>query len=187
MIEFRNNKKKILIFILVFGIILLIMYFTLQSKKFFFKEDLIFFKFLNNGNLENNQKETEKIEKQNQYYIEVKKHKRGYKNIDFFQTIDTNTLVNQKIAPGTKGDFSVFLTSNTNLEYELKIISENKKPKNFVFYIEEDKGKLVANETKEVKICWEWLYETSIEDNIQDTKDGINIERYEFEICTVGK
>lgn len=186
MIEFRNNKKKILIFILIFCIILLIMYFKLQSKQFF-KEDLIFFKFLNNRNLENNQKETEKIGKQNQYYIEVKKDEQEYKNIDLFQTIDINTLVNQKIAPGTKGDFSVFLISNTNLEYELKIISENEKPKNFVFYIEEDKGNLVANKLKEVKIYWEWLYEISMEDNIQDTKDGINIEKYEFEIFTIGK
>ena len=42
-------------------------------------------------------------------------------------------------------------------------------------------------ETKKVEINWKWQYEKNIESDNQDTKDGENLEKYEFEICTIGK
>ena len=47
--------------------------------------------------------------------------------------------------------------------------------------------KLEKNKTKKIEINWEWPYEINEKENIQDTKDGKNIEKYAFEICAIGK
>ncbi len=206
--DLRNNRKKIIILIIIFIIILCILFKISQSKNLNIQEDLIFFKLFGISNMEkvNIEKgeEREKIELtkenriikniesienkfENVYKIEVKEGKENYQDIDLFQTIDANTLVNEKIAPGTKGKFYVYLSSNSDIDYEMEIVGKNISPKNFKFEISNKEGSLEKNKVKKVEVNWEWPYEINEEENIQDTKDGKNIEKYNFEICTIGK
>ena len=201
--ELRNNRKKIIILILIFTIILCILLKISQSNNLGIQEDLIFFKLFGIGNIEeskvttkeesNNSIKEGKIIKniknrfENVYEIKVERGKTDYQDIDLFQTIDLKTLVNEKIAPGTKGSFYVYLSSNSEVNYQMEIIGKNISPKNFNFEISEKEGKLEKNKIKKIKINWEWPYEISKEENEQDTKDGKEIEKYNFEICTIGK
>lgn len=198
--DLRNNKKKILILILVFIIILCVLLKIAQAKDLYSQEDLIFFKLFGIGNsqVQENSKEItsnkivnikkeNKSDKNNIYKVNVKKGENTYEKIDLLQTIDMKTLVNEKIAPGTKGNFYVYLTSNTDMDYEMEIVGKNKSPKNFKFEIGEKQGRIEKNKVKKVEVKWEWPYEIDDEENIQDTKDGKNIEEYDFEICTIGK
>lgn len=199
----KNNRKKIIILILIFIIILCILLKISQSNNLGIQEDLIFFKLFGIGNIEeskvttkeesnNSIKESEIIKNiknrfENVYEIKVERGKTDYQDIDLFQTIDLKTLVNEKIAPGTKGSFYVYLSSNSKVNYQMEIIGKNISPKNFNFEISEKEGELEKNKIKKVKINWEWPYEISKEENEQDTKDGKEIEKYNFEICTIGK
>lgn len=201
--DLRNNRKKIIILILIFTIILCILLKISQSNNLGIQEDLIFFKLFGIGNIEeskvttkeesNNSIKEGKIIKniknrfENVYEIKVERGKTDYQDIDLFQTIDLKTLVNEKIAPGTKGSFYVYLSSNSKVNYQMEIIGKNISPKNFNFEISEKEGKLEKNKIKKIKINWEWPYEISKEENEQDTKDGKEIEKYNFEICTIGK
>ena len=177
----KINRKKIVILILIFIIILFILFKILQSEKFNFQEDLIFFKIFGVGKIQ------EEGNEKSEYEIEVIKGKSNYKEIELLQTIDIKTLVNEKVAPGTKGSFNVFLTSNSDVDYEVEIIDKNNKPKNFKFEINEKVGKIEKDEVKKVEISWEWPYEINVEEDLQDTKDGENIDEFNFEICTIGK
>lgn len=47
------------------------------------------------------------------------------------------------------------------------------------------KGKMKEN--KRIIIYWEWEYEKSETQNLQDTKDGENIKQYYFTIYTIGE
>lgn len=200
--DLRNNRKKIIILILIFIIILCMLLKISQSNNLGVQEDLIFFKLFGIGNMEetkleeggnyNLTKESTSIKNienkfENVYEIKVEKGKTDYQDIDLFQTIDLKTLVNEKIAPGTKGSFYVYLSSNSDVTYKIEIVGKNISPKNFNFKISEKEGSLEKNKTKKVKVDWEWPYEINEEENIQDTKDGKNIEKYNFEICTIGK
>ena len=175
--DLRNNKVKIIILILVFLIILFILLKIVQNRKFNFQEDIIFFKLFS----------VQESTKDEDYEIEVVKGKRNFQKIDLAQTVDIKTLVDEKIAPGAKGSFYVYLTSNSNMNYEIEIIDKNESPKNFQFKIDEENGKLEKNKTKKIEINWDWPYEINEKENIQDTKDGKNIEKYAFEICAIGK
>jgi len=177
------NKKKVLVLILIFIIILCVLLKIIKSKKFNFQEDLIFFKLFGIENIQGK----ENSNKKNEYKIEVIKGEKNYKKINLFQSIDMETLVYEKVAPGTKGSFYVFLTSDGQIDYEIKIIDKNISPKNLKFEISQSEGRIERNEIKKVKINWEWPYEINKEENIQDTKDGKNIEEFNFEICTIGK
>ena len=189
--DLKNNRKKILVLILIFIIILCVLFTIAQAKNLNFQEDLIFFKLFGIGNIqekENSEKENSYKEDkyQNTYGIKVEKGQNSYQKIDLLQSIDIKTLVNEKIAPGTKGSFYVYLTSSANMDYKMKIIDKNKSPKNFKFEISENQGRIEKNKIKKVEVNWEWPYEISKEENVQDTEDGKSIEKYDFEICTIG-
>ena len=166
--DLRNNRKKIIILILIFTIILCILLKISQSNNLGIQEDLIFFKLFGIGNIEeskvttkeesNNSIKEGKIIKniknrfENVYEIKVERGKTDYQDIDLFQTIDLKTLVNEKIAPGTKGSFYVYLSSNSEVNYQMEIIGKNISPKNFNFEISEKEGKLEKNKIKKIKI-----------------------------------
>ena len=69
----------------------------------------------------------------------------------------------------------------------MEIIYKNNKPENFKIEINEKEGKIKRNEVKKVEIEWEWKYEINKKDDIKDTEDGKNIDKFNFEICTIGK
>lgn len=182
----KDKRKKILILILIFTIILCVLFKIAQIKDLNFQEDLIFFKLFDIGNIQENSQE-ENFNKENTYEVKVVKGQSSYQKIDLLQSIDMQTLVKEKIAPGTKGCFYVYLTSKVNMDYEMEVVDKNKSPKNFKFEISEKQGKIEKNKVKKIEINWEWPYELSNKENVQDTKDGKNISEYNFEICTIGK
>lgn len=183
--KIKKDKKKILILIFIFTIILFFMYNLAKNKKSAIQNDFIFLKLFSSEKLINNQ-ETDN-HKSNQYNIEVIKNSKNYKQINFLQTIDSRTLVNKKVAPGTEGHFNIILTSNLDTNYEIKLISKSRKPKNLMFQINEQQGTIKARETKKIPVVWKWEYYKDKKQDKQDTYDGKNIEKYEFEICTIGK
>lgn len=130
-----------------------------------------------------------------------------FKSIDLSETIDKETLVYEKIAPGTSGSFNILLDSNQNLKYKIEFNSINEKPHNLNFRalrneeilgeantLEELSEKLTGyinqNEKINITINWYWNYESeeNQEDtDIQDTKDSENIKRYQFNVCALGE
>ena len=131
----------------------------------------------------------------------------NFKSIDLFETIDKETLVYEKIAPGTSGSFNILLDSNQNLKYKIEFDSINEKPHNLNFRalrneevlgdantLEELSEKLTGyikqNEKINITINWYWDFESQEngEDaDFQDTKDSENIKRYQFNVCALGE
>lgn len=183
--KIKKDKKKILILIFIFIIILFFMYNLARNNKLTSQNDFIFLKLFSSEKSINNQEKNN--HQSNQYKIKVRKNSKNYKQIDFLQTIDAQTLVNEKVAPGTEGYFNIILTSNLDTNYEIKLISKSQKPKNLVFQIKEQQGTIKAKEKKEITVEWKWEYYKDRNQDKQDTHDGKNIEKYEFEICTIGK
>ena len=123
----RSSRKKVIILILIFIIILFFIYKIAKLKNSNFQEDLIFFKLLGVGSIENiaNVKQQENTNVKNLEKIEVFKNHKNYQKLNLFQTVDLKTLVNEKIAPGSNGYFYIYLISNSDLDYEIDIIIKN--------------------------------------------------------------
>lgn len=116
-------------------------------------------------------------------------------------TLKIDSLANQKIAPGARGEFTITLTSSKNVYYKIEFEDLNNKPQNLKFRIKNSTSKynnleelekylidnLSKNCTKEIFIEWSWEYETSEIDNKQDTIDGINLEKYKFNINVISE
>lgn len=183
----KKDRKKIVILIIIFSLILIFMYNLAKNRdvETRIQDDFIFFKLFNSASSINNHEKTNN--NFNRYNMEVTKEKANYQEINLWQTIDMKSLVKEKVAPGTKGNFSINLTSNIDTEYEIKIVAKNEKPKNLIFEIKEPQGKIRATKSKNIPISWEWKYQINETQDIQDTKDGEKIKDYKFEICTIGK
>ncbi len=173
--------KKNKIFILVLIIFIVCLFFIKSLKKSQTFDDFLFLKLGSNG-----------------YSPKT--------DLSLIETADKNTLINEKIAPGTSGEFSVCLNAKQNIDYELIFNSINEKPVNLKFTtIKEDKmieassleelsrylsGKISENEQIEVKIKWYWDFE-NIENesntDFQDTVDAQRISQYQFKMYAVVK
>lgn len=159
-------KKKI-IYILIL-IIFIIIFFNLN----FYKSDISVFDDIMIFSLWSNQELKNEVE------------------IDVFSTVDDKLY--KKIAPGTKGSFVIEFKREMNLKYKIKVTEKTKKPHNLFFTIGDtkysslDEMENVINEkfknTEKITIYWEWEYYIDDTHDIQDTKDGKNIERYIFKI-----
>ena len=102
---------------------------------------------------------------------------------DLSQNYNTDTLVDGKIAPGTKGTCNIELSntkSDVGVNYTITV-KEVSGPQNLVFKNKSTQlavgstitGKLKAGEeTKTVAISWEWPYYTDDTDDAEDTIDG---------------
>ena len=131
--------------------------------------------------------------------------------INLASTCNNETLVNNKIAPGTTGSFNIIVDatdSEVGINYNITFTEEENKPSNLKFFyneqeyssikdLEEDlSGTIDANDEKgksrTLNIKWEWLYEAGeTEEEIKandliDTKDGTNIENYTFDVIVTG-
>ena len=131
-------------------------------------------------------------------------------NVKLASTVDDNTLVDNKIAPGTKGSFSIKIDgegSDVGINYNIKVQNETQKPAN-LFYTYQGKtytdlnelaltasGTINAddsNKVKEILVNWEWPYQTGSDEisksknDVQDTQDGKNISNYTFDIVVTG-
>ncbi len=107
------KKRNIVILILI--IFLIFLYYTLKKDFFVYQDDLIFFNFFNSYN--KSKKQTDK------YKIEVSKGIQNYKINNLWTTIDKKTLLNEKVAPGTKGNFEIILVSNYKIKYKIDFSS----------------------------------------------------------------
>lgn len=130
--------------------------------------------------------------------------------ISLKSTINNSTLVNNKIAPGTKGDFQIKIDASgaeVGIDYKILFENEKNKPTNLIFEYENKKynsitelqsvlvGTINANEQEKVKILnihWEWPYETGkLETEIAkndeiDTREAKNISNYTFDVIITG-
>ena len=130
--------------------------------------------------------------------------------INLASTYNNETLVNNKIAPGTSGSFNIVVDatgSEVGINYNIAFTEENNKPQNLRFEydnkeynsvkeLEEDlSGTINANDenkTRTLNVKWKWAYETGeapgvIADNDRkDTFDGMNIQNYTFDVIVTG-
>lgn len=211
-----KKKKKIilkLILILILIILFLKIFFLKGLSNIQKNDDFLFLKLFSNGeslskDIQNSEDDLLGIE--DREYQKVYNFKIDYKNIDFksidlAETIDKNTLVYEKIAPGTSGSFNILLDSNQNLKYKIEFNSINEKPQNLNFRalkngevlgeantLEELSKELTGYINKDEKIDftinWYWNYESDKENSdIQDTKDAENIKRYQFNLYILGE
>ena len=125
-------------------------------------------------------------------------------------TYNNETLINNKIAPGTSGSFNIVVDatgSEVGVDYQIKFLNESEKPQNLVFMYNDNQyeslqvleqdllGTINANEedkTRTITIQWEWQYEIGENENeIQqndkiDTKNAKELENYTFDINVIG-
>lgn len=203
----KNKKNKKIISLIIVILIVIILIFCILQKSNFFQDNLIFFKILNssdtNKNSQNDQISYKNIieykEENNPLFFYVAYNKTNFKSINLSDTIDKKTLVKEKIAPGTEGHFEIVLISNEDINYKIIFENLNEKPQNLVFSIKgSDKeyynlnelqkdliGNLEKNKVKRIDVNWRWTYENNLANNLQDTKDGINLDMYKFNIYTV--
>ena len=203
----KNKKNKKIISLIIVILIVIILIFCILQKSKFFQDNLIFFKILNSSNIsENSQNDhifynniAEYKEQNNPLFFYVTYNETKFKSINLMDTIDKKTLVKEKIAPGTKGHFEIVLISNRDINYKIIFENLNEKPQNLVFSIkgsdreynnlnelqQELIGNLEKNKVKRIDVNWRWKYENNLADNLQDTKDGINLDMYKFNIYTV--
>lgn len=169
--------KKIIKYILILIIlaIFIILNFYKSNKKIF--EDIMIF-----GLWEDNGAK-------NEYEITLDKTVK----IDVFTTI--NNKMYKKIAPGSKGSFIIKFQKPIDSSYKIKINEKTSKPKNLLFIFEGKKYSSmkqmedIINEkfidTDKITINWEWKYYTDEINDIQDTRDGKNAQKYFFEIESI--
>lgn len=132
-------------------------------------------------------------------------------NLNLAKTYHANTLLENRIAPGTRGSFNIEIDasgSEVGIDYEVVFANEQNKPQNLNFTyagntvssikaLEEFlKGRIDANSEQKVKtmtIEWNWPYETGTLENekastdAKDTEDGKNLSKYQFDIVITGK
>ena len=131
-------------------------------------------------------------------------------NIQLGETYDKTSLVEGKIAPGTRGSFDIVIDATgcqTAVDYAITFNDEGyTKPQNMYFTYQgqkffqiEELDKVlkgtISTEAENKKITftigWQWDYETTNAENsaqydAQDTKDGIHLQEYAFQILVTG-
>ena len=131
-------------------------------------------------------------------------------NLNLAQSYESSTLVENRIAPGTRGSFDIVIDatgSEVGINYDVKFANETNKPTNFVYtyngekfnslakVAEKLKGSILANDevkTKTLTIGWQWDYETGEEsteinkNDVIDTQEGIANLDYTFDVIVTG-
>lgn len=202
----QKRKKR---YIIIMIILVCIIFFMINFIRYdFLQEDLLFFQFLSSRNqskdISNVRKQVQKNEETNinakTIFFDVQYQKTTIKALNLTETLDNKTLVYEKIAPGTSGEFEIVLNANQNMNYKIAFESENEKPTNLQFYTTNKEkryatlenlgeiltGKILRNEEKIIPVYWEWKYETSQGQNKQDTLEAKKIREYHFLIYVQG-
>ena len=142
--------------------------------------------------------------------FKVNENEEEIQTIKLASTINNETLVNNKIAPGTNGSFTIKVDgtgSDVGINYTVNVQNETQKPQNLIYTyngktynniseIAKDASGIInandENKVKEIKIDWSWNYETGstekekIAINKQDTIDAKTITDYSFDIIVTG-
>lgn len=130
--------------------------------------------------------------------------------ISLKSTVNNQTLVNNKIAPGTEGSFQIKLDatgSEVGIDYIIKFENESQKPTNLKFTYDGNtynsltelqealKGKINADEQNKIitlTIGWNWKYETGnsaqqiASNDLIDTQEAKRINNYSFDVNVSG-
>lgn len=130
--------------------------------------------------------------------------------INLASTCNNQTLVNNKIAPGTNGKFDIVIDatgSEVGVDYKVTFSNETSKPANLKFTYQGTvfnsifdlaqvlQGTINANDTNKLRtftINWQWDYETGtnptdiLKNDKVDTQDGKTIKNYTFDIMISG-
>lgn len=201
-----KRKKRYIIIIII---LVCVIFFMIHFMKYdFLQEDLLFFQFLNSQNqskdISNTKKQVVEKEETNintkMIFFDVQYQKTKIKALNLTETVDNKTLVYEKIAPGTSGGFEIVLNANQEMNYQIAFESENEKPTNLQFYTLTDNkrymtleelgenlaGTILAHEEKTIPVYWEWKYETSQEQDKQDTVEAKKMREYYFLIYVQG-
>ena len=142
--------------------------------------------------------------------FKVNENEEKLQTIALKSTMNNTTLINNKIAPGTEGEFQIKIDatgSEVGINYVVKFENESQKPTNLKFLyegntyaslIELEKdliGTINSNDENKVKnliVGWNWKYETGktekeiAENDIIDTKDAKQINNYTFDVIVSG-
>lgn len=131
-------------------------------------------------------------------------------NMQLGSTCDDETLLDNKIAPGTQGNFNIEIDatgSEVGIQYHVTFEEKTQKPRNLIFIYNKStyanlqdlevalEGVIDANdETKKISIPiqWKWEYETGNDERLretedrEDTEDGKMLQNYNFDIIVTG-
>lgn len=142
--------------------------------------------------------------------FKVNENAEKMQNISLKSTINNSTLLNNKIVPGTEGNFQIKVDatgSEVGINYVVKFENESQKPTNLKFtyngksynsltQLQDDlTGTINADDkekTKNITIGWNWKYETGSnlqeisKSDIVDTKEAKTIRNYTFDVVVSG-
>jgi len=130
--------------------------------------------------------------------------------INLASTSNNETLLDNKIAPGTSGSFNIVIDaqeSEVGIDYKVNFKEETQKPTNLIFMYEDKEYSSVSelekalegtinadeeNKTRILLIKWKWNYETG--ENVQqilkndkiDTLESRKIRDYKFKVIVSG-
>ncbi len=131
-------------------------------------------------------------------------------NVNLLSTYHNETLVNNKVAPGTSGSFNIVVDatgSEVGIDYTIQFLNESEKPQNLVFTYDNQEyttiqdleknlsGTINANDKNKertITIDWEWQYETGVNENEINQNDKIDtdnakqLDNYTFDIYVTG-
>lgn len=131
-------------------------------------------------------------------------------SINLASTCNNETLVDNKIAPGTSGSFNIIVDatgSEVGINYNITFTEEENKPQNLKFEyndieynsikdLEDDlSGTINANDedkTRTLNVKWKWDYETGsnpeeiLSNDLVDTEDAKRIQNYTFDVVVTG-
>ena len=178
-----NNKLKILKLSIILLISITIIIILNSNIKLFQSDDYIFLKIFQKTNNENkidyNKKESEE-----NYIFKVDLKNIDIKQIDLMKTVDKNTCLNKKIAPGTSGNFNILLDTNKDSKYKIYFQSVNEKPQNLYFKAIKDGKEIAKTQTLEElseKLDGNIVKKEKIKKKIQE-----KIERGKIDISGIG-
>ena len=131
-------------------------------------------------------------------------------NVNLLSTYNNETLINNKVAPGTSGSFNIVVDATgteVGVDYRIQFLNESEKPQNLIFTYDDQQyttiqelekdlsGTINANDenkTRTITINWEWQYETGENENEINQNDKIDtdnakqLENYTFDIYVTG-
>ena len=142
--------------------------------------------------------------------FKVNENEEKLQTISLKSTLNNSSLVNNKMAPGTEGEFQIKLDatgSEVGINYVIKFENESQKPTNLKFTydgktynslknLQQDlTGTINANDENKVKaitVGWNWKYETGntaqeiASNDLIDTQDAKQMSNYTFDIIVTG-
>ena len=142
--------------------------------------------------------------------FKVNGQKEQVQTINLASTCNDETLVDNKIAPGTSGSFNIIVDgtdSDVGINYNIAFEDEANKPANLKFIYEDVEynsiqelendlsGTINANDedkTRTLNVGWEWKYETGSNEteiasnDLVDTQNAEAIQNYTFNVSVTG-